>query len=184
MRRGYIRTVVGGLTVGQQASILADAGIDVTRQNGVVFIDDRDAAIASLEPHDELVIANPSCLGATSCDVLGALAAIGVRSATVLVVSDNTRVAWHPDAQAPLEFAVEAGKAARRAKTAEMRRARAASGNLGQARFELTPAKLATLRRLESEGTTREQQAEALGCSRATLQRKIRELTSNNGVDT
>lgn len=182
MKRGYIRTVAGGPSINQQKAALAAAGIDVDDPYGPVYIDEREAAIASLAPGDELVIAEPSCLGTTAADALVALSQIGARSAKVLDLASGTAIDWHPDAQAPLEFAVEAGRASVAARARKMRKARAASGNLGQAPFEWTKAKISELRRLELDGTTREEQAKALGCSRATLQRKLREMASNKGA--
>lgn len=99
---------------------------------GPVYIDERDAAIASLAPGDVLVIAEPSCLGTTASDVLETLSQIGARSARVLDLSNDTMVGWHPDAQAPLDFAVEAGHASRVAQARKMRKARAAWNKKGQ----------------------------------------------------
>lgn len=183
MKRGYIRAVAGGITIQQQKAALAAAGLDIEGPHGPVYVDDRDAAIASLQPGDQLVIAEPACLAATAADALEALAEIGKRSATLYDLASGSVVEWHPSAQAPLDFAVRAGRTSRAAQAKKMRRARAASGNLGQAPFAWTKAKLAELRRLERRGATREEQAKALGCSRATLQRKIREMTSSKGAD-
>ncbi|MEO1564175.1 MAG: hypothetical protein AAFR98_12125 [Pseudomonadota bacterium] len=183
MKRGYIRTVPGGISVKAQKAALSTAGLDVDDPYGPVYIDDRDAAIASLEAGDELVIAEPACLGTTGPDALEAIAEIGRRSATVLDLSSGTTVAWHPDAQAPLDFANAVGRASRIAQAKKMRKARAASGNFGQAPFEWTAQKLKKLRQLENEGASREAQAKALGCSRATLQRKIRNMTSMKGAE-
>lgn len=182
MKRGFIRSVAGGPSIKQQKAALAAAGLDVVGPFGPVYIDDRDAAVASLAPGDVLVIAEPSCLGTTAADALEVLSQIGAREAKLLDLSSDTAVYWHPDAQAPLEFAVEAGRASRMAQARKMRKARAASGNLGQVPFEWTRAKIKELRRLELDGATREEQATALGCSRATLQRKIREMTSKKGA--
>ncbi|WP_299551589.1 hypothetical protein [uncultured Tateyamaria sp.] len=182
MKIGYIRTVAGGLTIEQQKGALASAGLDVSDLSRSVFIGDRAAAISSLNARDELVIAEPACLATNAADALQALAEIGSRSASVIDLSSGTAIAWHPDAQAVLDFAVAADRAARSAKAAQMRKGRLASGNLGQAPFDWTPERLAKLRQLEKEGETRKAQAEALGCSRATLQRKLREMVSKESM--
>ena len=174
----------GGISIKAQKASLASAGLDVDDPNGPVYIDDRDAAIASLEAGDELVIAEPACLGTTGPDALEAIAEIGRRAATVLDLASGTTVAWHPDAQAPLDFANAVGRASRMAQAKKMRKARAASGNFGQSPFEWTAQKIKRLRQLESEGASREAQAKALGCSRATLQRKVREMASKKGAET
>lgn len=182
MKRGYIRTVAGGITIKQQKVALAAAGLDVDDPFGPVYIDDRDAAIASLQVGDLFVIAEPACLGTTGPDALEAMSEIGRRGASVYDLSSNATIAWHPDAQAPLDFATEVGRASRAAQAKKMRKARAKSGNLGQAAFEWTPQRMKDLRRMEDEGLSREKQAKALGCSRATLQRKVREMASKKGV--
>lgn len=183
MKRGYIRTVAGGPSIKQQKAKLEAAGLDVNDPYGPVYIDDRDAAISSLAPGDELVVAEPACLGTTAADALEALSLIGAKSAKVLDLLSGATIEWHPQAQTPLDFAVEVGRASRVAQAKKMRKARAASGNLGQTPFAWTSAKLKELRQMEEVGATREEQANALGCSRATLQRKIREMTPKKGAD-
>lgn len=183
MKRGFIRSIAGGITINQQKAALAAAGLNVDDSSGYVYFDDRKAAIASLEPGDELVIAEPACLGTTGPDALEAIADIGKRSAKIRDLSSGRIIAWHPDAQSPLDFATEVGRASRAATIQKMRMARSDSGNLGQAPFEWTAQKIKDLRRLEGEGVSRVKQAQALGCSRATLQRKIRQLNSKQGAD-
>jgi len=183
MKRGYIRTVPGGISIKDQKAALSAAGLDVVNPCGPVYVDDRSAAIASLKPGDELVIAEPACLGTTGPDALEAIAEIGKRSAKILDLSSGATVVWHPDAQAPLDFANEVGRASRMAQSKKMRKARAKSGNLGQTPFEWTAQKLKKLRELEKKGVSREEQARALGCSRATLQRKIREMALKKGAE-
>lgn len=174
-----------GLSVKDQRAALSAAGLDVTDEYGPVYLDDRDAAIASLMKDDELVVASASCLGHPEHDILFALAAIGERGATVLDLEAETTIPWNPDTQAAVDFAIRGGTATRNAVAAKARRARAESGNLGG----LPPVqwdrkKLSALKQMDQVGElTRQQMADKLGVSRATLQRKLAELNSKKGPE-
>lgn len=177
MLRGYIRTTKAGPSIERQRGMLLTAGIG---ESGPVFIDDRDAAIASLLSGDTLVVATAACLGTTASDVLTALAAIGAAGASVMDAEANERIIWHPDAQRVAEFANRADSQNRQAIAAKMRKARALSGHLGQEPIPWDKEKLSDLMDMLASGIlTRKQMADSLGISRSTLQRKLRELRAN-----
>lgn len=177
MRKGFIRTMKAGMSIKDQKTAMRTAGLDPDDPNGPVFQDERDEAIASLEQGDELAVASAECLGHPESDVLVALAAIGARGGAVLNLSTSERIVWHPDAQAALEFATRAGSEARKAIAAKARRARAESGSMGGLpAIEWDQAKLDKLKAMFSAGDGRQAMADALGVSRATIQRKLREL--------
>lgn len=184
MQIGYMRATGAGMTVKAQKAALSSIGLDVTDKYGPVYLDDRNQAIASLEAGDVLAIASASCLGHPESDVLAALEAVGRRGAVVLDVETGETVKWHPDAQAPLAFAVRAGSTSRKAIAAKARAARAATGNYGQKPFEWDRKTTDQLKSMLKSGElTRQGIADELGVSRATLQRKLREMTSNKGAD-
>lgn len=165
-----------GLSNRAQREALAAAGVDTKGDYASVYVDDRDVAIASLAAGDQLAVAEPGCLGTTSADILDALAAIGRAGASVLNAASGETIAWHPDAQAALDFATAADKANRGAIARKMRKARAAAG--GRPAFEWDATRIQKLRMLDAAGElSREEIAKELGCSRATVQRKLRELS-------
>ena len=165
-----------GLSNRAQREALATAGVDTQGDYAPVYVDERDVAIASLANGDQLAVAEPGCLGTTSTDILKALAAVGRAGASVLDVSSGKTVSWHPGAQAALDFATSADKANREAIARKMRKARAASG--GKPAFEWDAATVKRLQALDAAGElSREEIARELGCSRSTVQRKLRELT-------
>jgi len=78
---------------------------------------------------------------------------------------------------------MRAGSYSRKAIAAKARAARAATGNYGQKRFDWDRMATDQLKgMLKSGELTRQGMAEELGVSRATLQRKLREMTSNKGA--
>lgn len=166
-----------GPSIERQKAAMLSVGLNPDDALGQVYLDDRNAAIASLAPGDELVVASAECLGHPESDVLEALADIGARSAAVFDVEAAQRVEWHPSAQMALLFAVRAGSEARKAIAARARRSRVASGNLGGVpAIEWDREAIGKLRAMFEAGEARQRMADALGVSRATVQRKLREL--------
>lgn len=177
MLRGFIRTMGAGLSVKDQRAALSAAGLDVESEYGPVYLDDRDAAIASLMEGDQLLVASAACLGHPEHDILAALSAIGALGATVMDLETQTTIPWSPDAQAAVDFSIRGGTATRNAVAAKARRARASSGNLGGIpAVEWDKDKLKKLRDMFDQNTPRQKMADLLGVSRPTLQRKLREL--------
>lgn len=177
MLRGFIRTMGVGLSVKDQRAALSAAGLDMADEYGSVYLDDRDAAIASLMQGDKLVVASAACLGHPEHDILAALSAIGARGATVMDLETQTTIPWNPDAQAAVDFSIRGGTATRNAVAAKARRARTASGNLGGIpAVDWDQTKLKKLREMFDQNTPRQKMADMLGVSRPTLQRKLRDL--------
>lgn len=177
MLRGFIRTMRVGLSVKDQRSALSAAGLDSADECSPVYLDDRDAAIASLKEGDQLVVASAACLGHPEHDILAALSAIGERGATVMDLETQTTIPWSADVQAAVDFSIRGGTATRNAVAAKARRARAASGNLGGIpAVEWDQTKLTKLREMFDNNTPRQKMADILGVSRPTLQRKLRDL--------
>ncbi|OBY26765.1 winged helix-turn-helix transcriptional regulator [Leisingera sp. JC1] len=179
MKRGFIRSFKSGPTLRSQKAALRAAGLDVDDPFGPVHSEDREVAIASLEPGDVLVVASASCLGFSARDVLEALSEIGKRGSSVLDLDTSETVSIHPDAVPALEFAARAESSSRAAALSRARQARRESGNLGQKPFEWSAEKIHTILQMRGEGATNAQISEAVGASIATLNRKIRELRDN-----
>lgn len=166
-----------GLSIEDQRAALSAAGLNVAEEDGPVYLDDRDAAIASLTEGDKLVVASAACLGHPEHDILAALSAVGKRGATVMDLETETTIPWNPDTQAAVDFSIRGGTATRNAVAAKARRARAASGNLGGIpAVKWDQAKLKKLRDMFHQNTPRQEMADLLGISRPTLQRKLRDL--------
>lgn len=185
MLRGFIRTASTGQTRKQQQDALCKAGIAEFDDLGPVYVNDRDAAIASLIEGDILVVSEPSRLGVSAVDVLSALEQIGDRGAKVMRADTGETLDWTRKAQKVISFAVEAESVNRKQIAANARKARAASGHLGGIpAVEWSREKVRELKTmLESGEYTRQQMAERLGISRATLQRKIADMRSKKGAD-
>jgi len=183
MLRGFIRTAKTGQTKEQQQDALRSAGITDFDDLGPVYVDDREAAISSLTDGDVLVVSEPSRLGVSAVDVLSALEMIGARGGSVMRADTGETLDWTPKALEVIAFAVEAESVNRSQIAANARKARAASGNLGGLpAVEWTIKKMNELNAmLESGELTRQQMAERLGVSRATLQRKLAEMRSEKG---
>ena len=179
MLRGFIRNMGAGMDLAKQRAALAAAGLDVHDEFAPVYLDDRDAAISSLLSGDVLAVATASCLGHPEHDILDALSEIGKRGASVLDLETGDEVKIHPSATMAMEFAIRGGTETRQAVAAKARKARSATGNFGgKQAVDWNGTKLKRLRDMLSEGMAREAMAKEFGISRATLQRKIRELAS------
>jgi DNA invertase Pin-like site-specific DNA recombinase len=185
MLRVYIRTSKTGQTQRQQQAALVKVGITEFGDFDPVYVNDRDTAIASLHEGDVLVVSEPSRLGVSAVDVMGALQAIGERGATVMRADTGKTLEWSPDAQKVIAFAVEAESTNRKEIAARARKVRAEKGITGGIpSVEWTPAKVSKLKAMDKAGElTRQQMADELGISRATLQRKLAELNSNKGAE-
>lgn len=135
-RVGYIRMSQSGPTHEEQSAALRSAGVIGVHFDLVPRPSDepgkryrgRAAAIAELEPGDELVIASPSRIGATRSDVLTTLEAIGARQAALFVVSMGKRLIWTPEALAVADFAGQAESESRAEVTRHMRLRKAQLG--------------------------------------------------------
>lgn len=185
MLRGFIRTSKTGQTRKQQEAALSKVGITEFGEVDPVYVDDRDAAIASLHENDVLVVSEPSRLGVSAADVMAALQAVGARGATVMRADTCETLSWSPDAQKVISFAVEAESKNRKEIAAHARKIRAEKGITGGIpTVDWNAAKVANLKAMDKAGDlTRQQMADQLGISRATLQRKLAELNSNKGGD-
>lgn len=185
MLRGFIRIAKTGQSRKCQRAALEAVGLTDFDDQGPVYENDREAAINSLLEGDVLVISEPSRLGVSAVDVMAALEAVGARGASVMRADTGETITWSPDAQRVISFAVEAESVNRKDIAANARKARAASGNLGG----LPPVlwdrkKLTALEEMDRAGElTRQQMADKLGVSRATLQRKLAELNSKKGAE-
>ncbi len=183
MLRGFIRTMGAGISLAKQKAALSSAGLDVADEFGPVYVDDREAAIGSLMEGDVLAVATAACLGHPEHDILAALAEVGKRRATVLDLETGEEVAIHPDAEKAMKFAIRGGTSTRHAVAAKARKARAASGNLGGKQpVDWDRKKLDQIEEMLADGITRQAMADKLGISRATLQRKLREMASKKGA--
>lgn len=172
-----MRTMGAGMTLAQQKTELSKAGLDPADESGPVYVDDRQAAINSLLDGDVLVVASAACFGHPEHDILAALAEVGKRGAKVLDLQTGEEIAIHPDAEKAMEFAIRGGTTTRRAIAEKARKARVKSGNLGgKQAVDWDREKLDHIKRMIAEGTPRQEMANRLGISRATLQRKLREL--------
>lgn len=183
MLKGFMRTMGAGTSLAKQKVALASAGLDVADEFGSVYVDDREAAISSLMEGDVLAVTTAACLGHPEHDILAALAEVGKRGATVLDLETNEEVAIHPDAERAMAFAIRGGTSTRHAVAAKARKARAASGNLGGKQpVRWDRKKLNQVEEMLANGMPRQEMADKLGISRATLQRKLREMTSRKGA--
>jgi DNA invertase Pin-like site-specific DNA recombinase len=169
-----------GQTKSQQQAALRKSGITQAEH---IHVDDRDAAIASLHRGDVLVVSEPSRLGVSAVDVMSALQAIGERGGSVMRADTGQALEWSADAQKVISFAVEADSKNRKEIAAYARKVRAEKGITGGIpSVEWTPAKLSKLKAMDEAGDlTRQQMADKLGISRATLQRKLAELKADKG---
>lgn len=184
MQFGYMSTKSAAMTMRKQIAEMRKAGFDMDDEFAPVFRDDRDIAIASLDAGDVLVVASAACLGTVASDVLSALEGIGKRGATVHDLSTGQTLAWNEQTQENLEFAMRADHENRKAHMARMRKARAAGGKLGGIpAVEWDAAKMKALHSGLAEGLSRDDLAKRLGISRATLQRKLREMRSNKSAE-
>lgn len=178
MQFGFMRSSPAGPTIKAQQAALAAIGLDDFSEAGPVFVDDRKAALTILAPGDVLVVASAACLGTTSSDVLTVLAEVSRRRASVLDAATGIIVSCPPAVLPALDFANRADSENKRAIAAKARRERAASGRVNQ--WPGWDAKrIKRLMDMEAEGTlSRDEMAAELGTSRATVQRKLRELNS------
>jgi hypothetical protein len=137
--RGYIRERPKGPSVEDQRKALAKAGVPVEGTHPPIYIDligkrtrknldnplpQRAAAIDSLRPGNKLVIFDPATLGTAEGDILDALAATGLKEATVVTCDPPGEFRWHPDVPEALGFAVDGAKKLDR----ERRRVRTEAG--------------------------------------------------------
>lgn len=184
MLRGFIRTAETGPNRKSQERALNEVGITDFSEYGPVYVDDRNAAIQSLAEGDILVVSEPSRLGVSMPDIVGALKSIGEHGASVMRADTKETVSWSPDTQKVIEFAVEADSTNRKIIAANARRALDKSGKpRGLPAVQWDTKKLAMLKQMdESGGFTRQQIADKLKVSRATLQRKLAELNTKKGA--
>lgn len=175
-----MRTMATGISVRKQRADLSAAGFDFADEYVPVYLDDRDAAISSLAPGDLLVVSSASCLGYPEHDILSAFAEIGRRGASVLDLETGEEIQWHPEMQKVADFAERGGSATRKAIAAKARKARVESGNLGGLPVaDRGPKQVKLLKAMLAEGKlSREEMAQKLGMSRATLQRWLRDDSS------
>lgn len=183
-RFGFISSKASATTVKEQKVAMREAGFDVDNPHERVFLDDRDTAIVALEAGDELVVATAACLGTVASDVLGVMRDVSAREASVRVLDENTLLTFGADAQAALNVAMKADNANRKARLAIMRKAGREQGKTGgKAPIPWGKEQIEKVEVLEAQGKTREEIAKALGMSRPTLMRRLRELNSKKGPE-
>ncbi|MBY6135024.1 hypothetical protein KUV61_04240 [Nocardioides marinus] len=167
--RGFMRTMGAGLSVKDQRAAFSAAGLDVADEYRLVYMDDRDAATASLTEGEKPVVASAACLGHPEHNILAALSAIGVRAVTVMDLETGTSLPWNPETQAAMDFSIRCGKGTRNVVAAKARRARTASGNLGGIpAVEWDQAKLQKLWGVFFQNTPRQEMADTQGIWRPT----------------
>lgn len=140
MDRGYLRIRRNGPSEDVQRASLKTAGVVVDGDaaiyvDGLTFafkrqrIDPNDPlpqrtwAIKHLRAGDRLFVHDAATLGTTTNDILGALAAIGLRKATLFVVELGKEFRWHPEAASIAAVAKQGGDQNRREQTLRARRA-------------------------------------------------------------
>ena len=162
------------------------AGIRDFSESGPVHVDviargrptdplpNRARAIISLEPGDELVVANAARLGTSAVDVLKTLAEIGRRGAGIFDVERSEASFWHPDALLALEFASRAEARGRKEVAARMREGRLESGMIGGRPVKLEGGLLVKARDLWADpGMSAAEVSEEVGVSVRTLYRHL-----------
>lgn len=185
MLRGFIRTSKTGQSQSDQHAALTKVGVTAIDGFDPVYVDDRDTAIESLLKGDVLVISEPSRLGVSVVDIMGALQAIGERGCTVMRADTGKTLEWSSDVQKVIAFAVEADSKNRKEIAAWARKIRAEKGITGGIpSVDWTVDKVSILMAMNKSGDlTRQQMADELGISRSTLQRKLAEITSDKGTE-
>lgn len=143
MRRGYIRIRKHGPDEATQRQSLIAAGVDVSDRLGCVYVDgktepdpadplpQRTWAIRHLRSDDELVVHDPGTLGRSADDIIGVIAAIGRRGASVVVASTDQTYHWHPDAADIAAFAKTGSDMVRHENTSRARKRAAELGLRG-----------------------------------------------------
>lgn len=125
MERGYGRERKWGASLDEQRASMAAAGVETGGTHPPIYLDvlkpakkgaaalpQRAMAIKSLRPGNRLVVHDMATLGTTAGDILAALAAIGKKSATLVVVTpERAEYTWHPDAADIVQKANEAAAA-------------------------------------------------------------------------
>lgn len=176
---GFVREATTGPSVAEQTAALLAFGI--AEEN--IFLD-REALVDRLQVGLEVVVSDPSRAGTSGVDVLKFLELLGSNGASLVRADTGATLAWSPDAQRLLAFAIEAESTNRRDIAANARDRKKAEGLPpgGKEPVEWTEAKLALLKEMDVAGDlTRDEMAKRLGVSRSTLQRKLREMTFNKG---
>lgn len=195
MKRGYIRLSRAGPSLEVQKEALRSAGITDFSEFGPVYVDEipkgrritglpeRDAAIRSLLPGDELVVASASRLGTSASDVLAAIQRIGAKEAVILDAETGETISWHPDALKVAEYARRAERANRSEITAKMSLKRAESGKLGGAPTKKWKVSQKRAREMWNDPTrSASEVAELVGISVPTLYRRFGERGLPRGV--
>lgn len=182
MMIGYTRVGKSLPSIKAQRNALGAGGFDLSDPYVPIYSDDeRQAAIMALQPGDMLVVASAACLGGSVRDVCDAAVAIGRRGGSILDLETGDTITPSAQEIMVVDFAVRAENAIREATGKLMRKARAASGNLGGiTAVEWDKSKLDRLRVMIEDGETRSAMADELGVSQATLYRKLRELRDNS----
>lgn len=121
--RGYGRERKWGAAPDQQRASMASGGVEAGGAHPPVYFDTlkpakkstvalpaRGQAVNSLRPGDKLVIHDLPTLGTSAPDILAAMAAIGKKRATLVVMTPEVvEYTWHPDAAEIVKKATEAG---------------------------------------------------------------------------
>ncbi len=155
MKLGYVRLSVAGPSLDSQLAAQRSAGVHPSK----IMIDDHQAGapyafearsmlLFSMKSGDELVVAAASRLGVGLDDVLGVLAEVSRRGASVFDVETGQRSVWHPDAAGIVDFARRATSGIRLEVVAKMQRGRVLSERLGGPRPKLEGDRLERARRL------------------------------------
>lgn len=181
MKLGYVRLSPAGPPLEYQLAAQRNAGVhpsmimlDDHRSGAPYAFEGRSLLLFSLKTGDELVVAAASRLGVGLDDVLGVLAEVARRGASVFDVEADRRFTWHPDAAGIVDFARQATSAVRLEVVAKMQRGRVLSERLGGPRLKLEGDRLERARRLwEDPSNPAEAIAGEMGVSVRTLYRRF-----------
>ena len=181
MKLGYVRLSIAGPPLDTQLAAQRSAGVHPSK----IMIDDhlsgapyafegRSLLLFSLKSGDEIVVATASRLGVGLDDVLGVLAEVARRGASVFDVETGARLILHPDAAEIVNFARRATSGIRLEAVAKMQRGRVASDRLGGPRLKLEGDRLERARRLwEDPSVPAQVIAEEFEVSVRTLYRRL-----------
>lgn len=194
MRRGYIRLSKAGPSLESQQAALRSAGLDDFSEYGPVYVDqvvggrraselpERENAVRSLEPGDELVVSSAARLGTSVSDVVAVLQEVGRKDAAVFDVETGAVIRWHPDALQVIEYAQRADSANRKEIAEKMRQKRVATGRLGGApgrKWKVSEKRAQEL--WDDLSRSNQSVAEEVGTSVPTLYRRLGERGAPRG---
>jgi DNA invertase Pin-like site-specific DNA recombinase len=173
LKIGFIRTSTTGPSAECQRTALLRNG--VTEEH--IVVDDRKAAVSKLSDGDLLVVMAPECFGYPEHDILAGLADVGRRGAVLYDLQSNKRIEWSPAVDPIYAYALQGGSQGRKNIMEHARTERTKTGSFGGIPpISWTDKMIADLRRMADAKVPRQEIADHLGVSRATVQRKLREI--------